>query len=238
MATALLRPAGLYNSDSRGGGGFYNHRLSASQYLGAIYGYEQTLAYSTVGQYETQTHTIDGFYTIYLTDAFSLSVAGGPQHYSASHAPSPATTHGRPRLRPALGWQGRHSELRCRFLADRHRGRRAAGSVLFAERAGAWAVWQFSRLWNAGLNVNYRINKNATPLFELTSSGGHTFATSLSLGRTTSAHTRAALRYDRIQNRYDGIPSIANNPSSDRIMRLIFLGRSIARSAGSYVRRL
>jgi hypothetical protein len=79
-------------------------------------------------------------------------------------------------------------------------------------------VWQFSRLWNSSLSVDYTINKDAAPLAEVTSFSGHTFATSLSLERTISAHTRASLRYERLQNQYDGIPSIANNPNSDRIM--------------------
>lgn len=68
------------------------------------------------------------------------------------------------------------------------------------------------------MNVNYRIDKNATTLFALTSGGGHAFTTSLSLGRTLTPHTRASLRYDRIQNRYDGIQSIDSNPSSDRVI--------------------
>jgi hypothetical protein len=209
--------AGLYNSDSRGGGGFYNHRLSASQYLGAIYGYEQTLAYPAIGQYETRTHTIDGFYTIYLNEAFSLSVAGGPQYYSASHAPFPTTGAWSPSVTASMGWQGLHST----FAADFSRTVTGGGGLLgayYSRSAGAVGVWQFSRLWDAGLNVNYTINKNATTLFLLTTAGGHSFTASLSLGRKLSTHTRATLVYDRIQNRYDGIPSIATNPNSDRVM--------------------
>jgi hypothetical protein len=68
------------------------------------------------------------------------------------------------------------------------------------------------------LIVNYTINKNAAPLLGLTSPGGHTFATSILLGRNLSPHTNATLRYDRIENQYGAIPSLATNPSSDRIM--------------------
>ncbi len=209
--------AGLYNSDSRGGSGFYNHRLSASQYLGAIYSYEQSIANSPVGQYETQTHTIDGFYTIYLTEAFSLSVAGGPQHYVGQLTPSPATRAWTPAVAASTGWQGRHTSFAANFSRTVTGGGGLVGAFN-SRSAGAKASWQFSRLWNAGLDVNYWISKNAIPIPGVTSPGGHTFVTSLSLARTTSAHTRAAIRYDRIQNRYGGISSIATNPSSDRIM--------------------
>ena len=208
---------GLYNSQSHGGGGFYNYRLSRSQYLGAIYGYEQTLAYPTVGQYETHTHTIDAFYTIYLTDAFSLSVASGPQYYSASHAPSPTTDAWSPSIAASTGWQGQHSTFAAEFSRTVTGGGGLLGAF-YTKTASALGTWQFARFWDAGLNVNYRIDKNATTLFALTSGGGHAFTTSLSLGRTLTPHTRASLRYDRIQNRYDGIQSIDSNPSSDRVI--------------------
>jgi hypothetical protein len=209
--------AGLYNSESYGGGGFYNHRLSASQYLGAIYGYEQTLATPAVGEYETQTHSVNAFYTLYLTETFSLSVAGGPQYYRASHAPDPTTSSWSPTFTTSMGWQGRHTAFAAYFSRSVTGGGGLLGSF-YSKSAGAEGTWRFSRLWDAELGVNYTISKNATPLFLLTSPGGHSFNTSLSLGRTLSPHTRAALRYDRIQNRYGGIPSIVSNPNTDRIM--------------------
>jgi hypothetical protein len=209
--------AGLYSSESRGGGGFYNYRLSASQYLGAIYGYEQTIATPPGGQYETQTHTTDGFYTIYVTETFSLSVAAGPQYYRASHAPDPATSSWSPAFTTSMGWRGRHTAFAAYFSRSVTGGGGLLGSF-YSKSAGADGIWQFSRLWEARVDVNYTISKNATPLFLLTSAGGHSFNTSLSLGRTFFPHTRATLRYDRIQNRYDGISSIASNPNTDRVM--------------------
>jgi hypothetical protein len=208
---------GLYNSDSRGAGGFYSHRLSASQYLGAMYQYEQALAYPGEGQYDTQTHTVYGFYTIYPTKAFSLSVAGGPQHYAESHAPFPTARAWTPAVTASTGWQSRHTS----FAANFSRAVTGGGGLLGAfdsTSTGASGRWQVSRLWDAGLNVGYSINKNATPLFGVSSIGGHSFATSLTAGRLLSTHSSVVLEYDRIQNRYDGVPSIAVNPSSDRIM--------------------
>ena len=213
--------AGLYNSDSYGGRGFYNYRLSASQYFGAIYEFGQTDTDSTIGQYVTQTHTIDGFYTIYLTKAFSLSVAGGPQHYHGDIAPNPATHGWTPAVAASMGWQNLHTSFAADFSRTVNGGQGLFGAF-YSTSAGAIGGWQITRLWDSGLTVNYTINKSASLLDVtspgLTSPGGHTFATSLSLGRALSPHTSARLRYDRIENRYGGIPSLATNPSSDRIM--------------------
>jgi hypothetical protein len=213
--------AGLYNSDSYGGRGFYNYRLSASQYFGGIYEFGQTDTDSTIGQYQTQTHTIDGFYTIYLTKAFSLSVAGGPQHYHGDIAPNPATHGWTPAVAASMGWQNLHTSFAADFSRTVNGGQGLFGAF-YSTSADAIGGWQITRLWDAGLTVNYTINKSASQLDVtgpgLTSLGGHTFATSLTLGRTLSPHTSARLRYDRIENRYGGIPSLATNPSSDRIM--------------------
>jgi len=215
--TTSTQTAGLYNSNSYGGRGFYNYRLSASQYLGGIYEFGQTTADSTMAQYETQTNTIDGFYTIYLTKALSLSVAGGPQHYHGEQAPNPATHGWTPAVSASMGWQNPHTSFAADFSRTVNGGQGLFGAF-HSTSANAVGRWQVSRRWNAGLVVNYTINKSAAPELGLTSPGGHTFATSLSLGRNISPHMNATLRYDRIENQYGAIPSLAINPSSDRIM--------------------
>jgi hypothetical protein len=209
--------AGLYNSNSYGGRGFYNYRISASQYLGGIYEFGQTVTDSNVGQYETQTNTIDGFYTIYLSRALSLSVAGGPQHYHGEQAPNPATHGWTPAVSASMGWQNPRTSFAADFSRTVNGGEGLFGAF-YSTSADAIGRWQISRLWNAGLTVNYTNNKSATPVSGLTSPGGHTFGTSLSLGRNISPHMNATLRYDRIENQYGSIPSLAINPSSDRIM--------------------
>jgi hypothetical protein len=208
---------GVYDSASRGGAAFYNHRLSAAQYVGAVYRYEAAFAYPTQGQYETQTNEIDGFYTIYVTETFSLSVEGGPQHYRETHTQSPITESWSPTITASMGLQKRYTSFAANFSRTVTGGGGLLGAF-YSRNAGATGNWQFARLWNAGLNVNYTINKNAAPLTELTSNSGHTLVGALMLTRTISAHTNATLRYDRIQNHYSGIPAIANNPNTDRVM--------------------
>jgi hypothetical protein len=221
--TTSTQTSGLYDSNSYGGRGFYNYRLSASQYLGGIYEFANTVTDSTVGQYETQTNTIDGFYTIYLTKALSLSVAGGPQHYHGEQAPNPATHGWTPAVSASMGWQTPRTSFAANFSRTVNGGQGLFGAF-YSTSASAVGRWQISRLWNAGLAVNYTINKNAALGFGLTSPGGHTFGTSLSLGRNISRHMNATLKYDRIENQYGSIPSLAINPSSDRIMLSITWG--------------
>lgn len=208
---------GLYNSNSRGGGAFYTHRLTASQYLGANYQYGQVFAYPTGQQYETQTHTIYGFYTFYPTESLSLSVSGGPQNYIGSHAPFPTTSAWTPAVTASMGWQNPHTSFAANFSRVVTGGGGLLGAF-YTRSAGASGNWQMSRLWMSGLNVNYSINKNAIPAFGQNSLGGHSLTASVTLRRALTTHSSIALLYDRIQNRYGGIPSVDSNPSSDRVM--------------------
>jgi len=52
---------GLSDSSSKGGSAFYSHRLSKMHYIGVTYQYQMFLAYPTLGQSETQSHSIFGF---------------------------------------------------------------------------------------------------------------------------------------------------------------------------------
>ena len=74
---------GLYDSNARGGGGFYSHRLTAAQYVGTSYRYSQILANPEDVRSETQTHSIFLFYTIYLKRGLSFSISGGPQEFDS-----------------------------------------------------------------------------------------------------------------------------------------------------------
>ena len=83
---------GLYDSSSRGGSAFYNHRLSKMHYIGVTYQYQMFLAYPTVGQSETQTNSIYLFYTVYLKPTLSISVFGGPQYSNTQQFGLPTMT--------------------------------------------------------------------------------------------------------------------------------------------------
>lgn len=221
---------GLFNSDSRGGGGFYSARIAASQYLGAIYQYQQSLSYPTGQQYETQTHAFFGFYTLYLTESLSVSVSGGPQHYISESTGIPSISAWTPAMTASLGWQARHVALAASFTRVVTGGSGLIGTF-YSKNANIGGRWEMSRLWSSGANVSYAINKDAVPGTALGSPGGHSFSASANISRRLMDRMSGTLTYDRIQTRFDGIPSLASNPSSDRVMATLewHFNRSIGR---------
>ena len=75
---------GLYDSDEGGGAAFYNRRITDTQYAGITYRYARIQAFPPQDlQNETQAQTISLFYTIYLKQAVSFSIAGGPQYFDS-----------------------------------------------------------------------------------------------------------------------------------------------------------
>lgn len=211
----LVAGSGLYNSDSRAGGGYFNERVSAKQYLGAIYRYEDILAYPPVGQYQTQTNAISGFYTIFLSDTLSLSVTGGPQHYSAIHSPTPPVSGWSPTFTISSGWHRQLVSLAGNFSRTVTGG----GGLLGAYRSTGGALggrWQMSPNWSSGVSASYASNSSATPTLAPSSPGGHSLVASASLERPIAPRLRARFQYDRIQESYSQIQAIAVNPSSNR----------------------
>lgn len=211
----LAEGSGLYDSNSRGGGGFYNQRVTGKQYVGVIYQYENTLASPPFGQYATDTNTISGFYTIWLTDTLSLSVSGGPQHYSATHSPEPSVSAWSPSFTISGGWQ----RPRVSAAANFSRTVAGGGGLLGAFHSTGGSVmgrWQMSPNWASGLSASYASNKSATPQFELGSPGGHSLVASASLQRSLVPRLKASFQYDRIQESYSQIQAIAVNPSANR----------------------
>jgi hypothetical protein len=84
--------AGLYNSDQRGGGAFYNRRISATQYIGMDYQYGWIATYPKGSESKTQMQTLNAFYSVYPRHNLSISITGGPQRYTISQTGQPATS--------------------------------------------------------------------------------------------------------------------------------------------------
>jgi hypothetical protein len=100
----LAEVPGIYNSDERRGGFFYSHRISGTQYIGARYSYARTLTFAPDAEFETQTHTIYFFYTIYLKEHLSISVSGGPQYYDVTQ-PSTSSSNSASSAVNNLNWK-------------------------------------------------------------------------------------------------------------------------------------
>jgi hypothetical protein len=206
---------GLFDSSSRGGSAFYSHRLSKKHYVGALYQYSRILEFPSGPQFETETHTMSLFYTLYLTPALSLSFSGGPQHYAAaqslvlaSHSWSPAAT-------ASLGWQARRTVL----AASYSRTVTGGGGLLGAfnsNSATATARWQVTRTWNIGSAANYAIYRNVGSLNATGNPGGHIVAGSFSLQHPIGEHFNVEAGYTRLHQSFNGIAAVATAPDTNR----------------------
>lgn len=208
---------GLYNSDSRQVSGFFNERLSARQYLGANYQFENTFAYPPGTQFQTTTNTISAFYTIYLTESVSLSGSGGPQHFNATHSPEPPVSGWSPAFTVSGGWRVRqHVAVAGNFARTVGGGGGLLGAY-HTTSTGLSGNWQMSPNWSSGASASYVSTASATPQLAPSSPGGNSFLASALLERRLfMPNLRARFQYDRIQQNYSQVQALAANPTSNR----------------------
>lgn len=207
---------GLYDSSSRGGAAFYSHRLSKKHYIGTQYQYSRILAFPVGPQFETQTHTLFLFYTIYLKPTLSLSFSGGPQHYQAVQSSLVNSQSWSPAATASLGWQGR----RTTFAASYARTVTGGGGLLgaFESNIGTLSArWQMARTWNIGTAGSYANNKNILPAFAGASGeNGHSVSGTVSLQHPIGKYFDSELGYTRLHQTYSGISLFSLAPDTNR----------------------
>jgi hypothetical protein len=205
---------GLFDSNSAGGSAFYDRRLSKKHYVGAQYRYQRILAYPTGTQYETETHTISVFYTVYLKPALSLSLSGGPQHTDTPQPPLPESRSWSPAASASFGWQARHTNLAASYSRLVTGGGGLVGAY-HSNTVNASVRQQLTKNWNAGAYSAYSIYKNVTPFFLLGSPGGHSVSGTASVRRVFGQHLNAELGYTRLHQSYSRIALISNAPNTN-----------------------
>ena len=209
--------SGLFDSDERGGGGFYNRRVSASQYTGINYQYAWILTTPENTQSKTLTNEIEGFYSIYLRRVLSISVSGGVQHYTVNQTSVPSSGGWGPSVTVSGGLQGSRFNLAASYSRQVTSGGGLLG-VFQSDSGNVGLRWQMDRTWTVGASGNYANNKSVTPLAFLSVAGGRSasgeFTASHKLNRTLNLN----LEYDRIHESFSGVPALSNNPNSDRIL--------------------
>jgi len=204
------------SSNSLGGAGFYNLRLSSKQYVGVTYQYTHMSATLTGSPSVTQIHTINSFYTLHLKGGFLLSLSGGPQHFSESQFPFPASGAWTPGISASTSWQ----LSRINVAGSYTRTVSGAGGLAGAfhlESGSADVTWQFARSWSANASANYSTQRNVLPSLLSGTPGGHTISGTASVQHPINDHLSAGFGYSRIQQSYGGIAVISANPDSDRV---------------------
>jgi hypothetical protein len=210
---------GLYDSSSRGGSAFYNHRLSKMHYIGATYQYQMFLAYPTVGQSETQAHSIYLFYTVYLKPTLSISVFGGPQYSNTQQFGVPTMTGWSPAGGASMSWQGRVTSIAASYSRSINSGGGLVGAVEASTASGSFRR-QLSRMLSMTIGGSYANNDvlDALPAFN---NGGQTISGNASVQRQIGEHFNVQAQYTRLHQTYNDIAAISSVPNRNRVAVLI-----------------
>jgi hypothetical protein len=206
---------GLYDSSSRGGSAFYNHRLSKMHYIGATYQYQMFLAYPTVGQSETQTNSIYLFYTVYLKPTLSISAFGGPQYSNTQQFGVPTMTGWSPAGGASMSWQGRVTSIAASYSRSINSGGGLAGAVEASTASGSFRR-QLTRMLSMTIGGSYASNDllNASPALN---NGGQTISANASVQRQIGEHFNLQAQYTRLHQSYNDIEAISIAPNRNRV---------------------
>ena len=205
---------GLYDSSSKGGSGYYNYRLSRQHYIGVTYQYQDLLAYPTGLQSQTQTHTVELFYTFYASSRLSFSFFGGPQYADTEQGQFAAVKGWSPAAGASFGWQAGHTSLAGSYSRAITDGGGLVGAT--HTNAGTASIrQQVTRRLDAGVTGSYTENSLVSPIASYTQ-GGHAVQGSASVHQEIGGHVGIQLGYTRVHQSYSGIAAISGVPDRNR----------------------
>ena len=215
----LSEVPGLFNSSSKGGQAFYNHRLSKMHYLGVTYKFQDLLADPSA--IETRTHSALVFYTLYLEPAISISVFAGPE-YSETHggATAPVNTWS-PGVGATFRWEGEHNNFTMNVSRQVSEGGGLASAVR-ALTASLSLRRQLTALLNAGVMANYA--SSDVLVSSLSNSGGHTISGTASLQHSLGQHLALEIGYTHLHQNFGATAQITNAPDRNRVWGSISYG--------------
>ena len=219
---------GLGDSSSRGGSAFYNHRLSKMHYVGVAYQYQMYLAYPTLGQSETQAHTISLFYTVYFKPTVSLSLFGGPQYSDTQQFGLPTSRAWSPSGGASFAWQGKLTSFAVSGSQSINSSGGLGGAV-HATTGNASLRRQLTRTLNTAIGASYANNSMLDPLATFNTSG-HTLSGSASVQRQFGEHLNVQLQYVRLHQTYSNVSLLSAFP--DRNRESITISYQFARPLG------
>jgi hypothetical protein len=214
---------GLFDSESQGGSGFYAYRVSKVNYLGVSYQYQRLLSFPTPFQNETQTHAILGFYTLFPSKRFSISMFGGPQYLDIGPQFSVGATTALPGSRSwkpsggaSMNWQGQFTSAAVSYSHMVTGGSGLIGAVQ-SDSAGVSFRRQLARSLSASLAAGYGQSTVVGGLSQTSaaSTNGHSISGTASLQQGLGQHLNVQLGYTRLHQSFN-IVSIANTPDTNR----------------------
>ncbi len=203
---------GLFNSSACSGRGFYSHRLGQKNYIGVSYSFEDDITHPL--EITTQVHSPSVFYSFYFTPRISLSVFGGAQYAQTTGGGTVAVTAWSPSEGGNFSWQGEHTSAVVALSQSISPG----GGLVTAVRgitSSASLRHQFSKNLVGTISEVYNDN-NVVESLILFSNGGRTLSTGASLERTIKKQLTVQVGYTRLDESYNNIQVISNNPSQNR----------------------
>jgi len=114
-----------------------------------------------------------------------------------------------------MGWQARHTSLAASYSRMVSGGGGLLGAF-HSNLANLSLRQQLSKNWNAQVVGAYSIYKTVTPLFFLSSPGGHAISGSASIQRKLGQHLNAEAGYTRLYQTYSNIAAISTAPNTNR----------------------
>jgi hypothetical protein len=210
---------GLYNSTSYDGSAFATQRITRRQYLGGTVQHARIVSYLKGTDNAVQRDNIFGFYTIYLrntqTSTLSLSLTGGPEHYSIAQAPQALLSRWLPSGTISLGWQAHITSMSGSYTHAVTAGGGLPGA--YTEDA-ATAIFrrELSPTWAVNASGLYSRNTNLTPGYLFAEPGGHTIAAGASAEHMLSRSLKIMFGYDWMDQSYAGVGALSQLPTSNR----------------------
>ena len=206
---------GMYNFITEGGSGFLSRRFLGRQYIGGIYTFYRAVTSS--GSSTTRTDTISLFYTFYLSRTVSISLTGGPQHYDAEYVGSQTQSAWTPAGTASIAWQQKRTNLTAAYAHTVTSGGGLLGTYDSSSLIGN-ARWRLARTWTVGASGSYFVSRNATSFQYSSYPSGHSVLGSILLQHKISERMNAQVGYSRLNQSYNEISSIANNPDDNRVL--------------------
>jgi len=206
---------GLNNQHTTDVNAFFARRIARSQYVGLTYQISKFTTYP-IDTY-TLSNTVFGFYTHYFSSSFSMSILGGPEHYTTWTPTVAKQGAWTPAIQGSLGWQRQHTNLSASFS---HVVTGAGGLIgTYHSNIGALtARTALSRTWGAGATVNYMLFKNVHPGEAQLSSyaGGHTLTGGVSVDHRLTERVSLEAGYQHFHQSYGNIAVSSSFLGSNR----------------------
>jgi hypothetical protein len=212
----VAKASGLNDANTTGASAFYSRRIGRSEYVGAVYQFSKNITHP-IDTYSV-TNAVFGFYTHYFTRSFSVSVLGGPEHYTIWSPMVPQEGSWTPAVQGSFGWQGLRSSISA-YYSYIVSGAVGLIGTYKSNLGGLNGRLLLSRTWSVSANAAYSnfndVNSSlAVPGF---GSGGRTISGEFSVEHRIAERLRGIAGYEHIHEDYSGVPAVASFPNSNRV---------------------